>query len=63
MEKQVILQVALNENDSLEIQVGGASKFPPLMLVGILEQVKLQILSDMDNLSNELPTTNQEYDA
>lgn len=62
MEKQVILQVALNENDSLEIQVGGANKFPPLMLVGILEQVKLQILSDIDNLGTDVPT-NRNYDA
>jgi hypothetical protein len=62
MEKTVILQVALNENDSLEIQVGGANKFPPLMLVGILEQVKMQILTDMDNLSNDDPTPKQ-YDA
>lgn len=63
MEKQIILQVALNENDSLEIQVGGASKFPPLMLVGILEQVKLQILSDIDSLTNDALTANQNYDA
>lgn len=62
MEKMVILQVALNENDSLEIQVGGANKFPPLMLVGILEQVKMQILADMDNLGSEDPTPKQ-YDA
>lgn len=62
MEKQVILQVALNENDSLEIQVGGANKFPPLMLVGILEQVKMQIIADMDNLNADDPMPKQ-YDA
>jgi hypothetical protein len=62
MEKQVILQVALNENDALEIQVGGANKFPPLMLVGILEQVKLQVIADMGDLGKD-ESTNQMYDA
>ena len=43
MEKNVILQVIMNDNDALEIRVGGSDKLPPLMLVGILEQLKLQI--------------------
>lgn len=62
MEKQIILQVALNENDGIEIQIGGANKFPPLMLVGILEQVKLQVIADMDDFSKDeqMPKT---YDA
>ena len=64
MEKNVILQVIMNDDDALEIRVGGSDKLPPLMLVGILEQLKLQILTETEGLGKEEPYgSNQSYEA
>jgi hypothetical protein len=64
MEKNVILQVILNDNDALEIRVGGSDKVPPLMMVGILEQLKMQILTETDSLGREESyNPNQSYEA
>lgn len=43
----VVLQVTLHDNDGIEIRIGGGDKVNPLMLVGILEQVKSGILNDL----------------
>lgn len=64
MEKNVILQVIMNDDDSLEIRVGGADKIPPLMLVGILEQLKMQILTETGSLGHsESYNPDQSYEA
>ena len=64
MEKNVILQVIMNDDDALEIRVVGSDKLPPLMLVGILEQLKLQILTETEGLGKEGPySSNQSYEA
>ena len=66
MEENVVLQVILHDGQGLEIRVGDNSKINPLMLVGILEQVKLNILSSgtMTEDVEEMPTKqNPKYDA
>lgn len=63
MEENVVLQVMLHEDGGLEIRLGN-SKVSNYTLIGILEQVKMNILTeespDMEKLS--LPTNNK-YDA
>jgi hypothetical protein len=61
MEDNVILQVTLHENEGIEIYVGGKS-VSPLSLIGILEQVKFNILNDniMPNIVGDNKT---QYDA
>lgn len=59
----VVLQVTLHENDGIEIRIGGGDKVNPLMLVGILEQVKVGILEDLHNVRADVPESNQKYDA
>ena len=49
MEENIVLQVVLHEGEGLEIRVG-REKINPLMLVGILEQVKLNILTGDSNV-------------
>lgn len=64
MEKNVILQVIMNDDDALEIRVGVSDKVPPLMMVGILEQLKMQILTETDSLGREESyNPNQSYEA
>lgn len=61
MEDNVILQVTLHENEGIEIYVGGNS-VSPLSLIGILEQVKHNILTQ--NTTPNLADTNKpKYDA
>jgi hypothetical protein len=65
MEENVVLQVILHEESGIEIHLGNSQKINPLMLIGILEQVKLNLLSNaqMEEVS-ETPVTNQgKYDA
>jgi hypothetical protein len=65
MEENVVLQVILHEESGIEIHLGNSQKINPLMLIGILEQVKLNLLSNaqMEEIS-ETPVTNQgKYDA
>jgi|APFre7841882793_1041355.scaffolds.fasta_scaffold00162_21 hypothetical protein len=64
MENNVILQVVLNDDNAVQISVGGSDKLPPLLLVGILEQVKMQILTETnDPLEKEVYNPNQSYEA
>ena len=54
----------MNDDDSLEIRVGGADKIQPLMLVGILEQLKMQILTETGSLGHsESYNPDQSYKA
>jgi hypothetical protein len=61
MEDNVILQVTLHENEGIEIYVGGKS-VSPLSLIGILEQVKFNILNDT-SMSNMASGDKTQYDA
>jgi hypothetical protein len=65
MEETVVLQVILHGDEGLEIRLGNENnKINPLMLVGILEQVKMNVLSSGNS---EHPMEEQEvkpkYDA
>lgn len=62
MSDKVILQVTLKEGDSIEIKMGG-EQINPLMLVGILEQVQLNILDGLNTTVEEPKLSNQSYDA
>ena len=65
MEENVVLQVILHEESGIEIHLGNSQKINPLMLIGILEQVKLNLLSNaqMEEIS-ETPVSNHgKYDA
>lgn len=60
----VILQVTLHDNEGIEIRIGGGDKVNPLMLVGILEQVKSGILNDISSSKQDaVMDTTQSYDA
>jgi hypothetical protein len=66
MEENVVLQVILHGEEGLEIRVGNQDKVNPLTLVGILEQVKLNILSGESGMEshNGIPATDaKKYDA
>lgn len=62
MEDQVILQITLKNGDAIEIKMGG-EQINPLMLVGILEQVQLNILDGLHTKTEEPKLSNQTYDA
>ena len=60
MEEVMVLQVVLHGEEGLEIRLGNEKKVNPLVLVGILEQVKLNILSggsDLVHMDDEAPRT------
>lgn len=66
MEENVVLQVILHGEEGLEIRVGNQEKINPLTLVGILEQVKLNILSGESGMKSHdgIPATGaNKYDA
>lgn len=65
MEENVVLQVLLHGEEGLEIRVGNKDKVNPLTLVGILEQVKMNILMEQSaELEPELKaSSSQAYDA
>lgn len=67
MEENTVLQVILHEGDGLEIRLGNENKVNPLMLIGILEQVKMKVLNDFqpveDMPSAEITPTTPKYDA
>jgi hypothetical protein len=65
MEENVVLQVLLHGEEGLEIRIGNKDKVNPLTLVGILEQVKMNIL--MEQSAEPEPelkaSSGQSYDA
>jgi hypothetical protein len=66
MEENVVLQVILHGEEGLEIRVGNQEKINPLTLIGILEQVKMNILSggSMETGEAEMPVQAAgKYDA
>lgn len=66
MEENVVLQVLLHEDGGLEIRVGNTS-LSNYALIGILEQVKMNILTDTIpepvNVSPSNQITSGKYDA
>lgn len=62
MADQIILQVTLKDGEAIEIKMGG-EQINPLMLVGILEQVQLNILDGLSTITEEPKLSNQTYDA
>lgn len=60
-EPVIVLQVALHDNKGIEIHIGTGDIINPLMLVGILEQVKAGIINDLSLARVE--KSNQQYDA
>lgn len=62
MEEKIVLQVILHEDNGLEVHIGEAGdKISPLTLVGILEQVKLNIFEGMTVEKVKKPS--KTYDA
>jgi hypothetical protein len=65
-EENVVLQVILHGEKGLEIRVGNDNKINPLTLVGILEQVKMNILDSQSTMEQEPglgDSVKTEYDA
>jgi len=60
-EPVIVLQVTLHDNEGIEIRIGGGDNINPLMLVGILEQVKAGIINDLP--LSRVGKSNQQYDA
>jgi hypothetical protein len=60
MEENVILQVSLSETNDIEILVNQQSGVSRLTLVGIIEQVKTNLLSEPQTIE---PLNTQSYDA
>ena len=61
MEEEVILKVVMKDGEA--IVQGGGSNIPPLVLVGLLEKVKMDILLDIDSRHQSGPTPMTSYDA
>lgn len=59
----VLLQVTLHDNDGIEIRIGGGERVNPLMLVGVLEQVKAGIIKDLSLSREDEKVNTQVYDA
>lgn len=63
MEENVVLQVLLHGEEGLEIRIGNKDKVNPLTLVGILEQVKMNILMEQSIEPELKASSGQSYDA
>lgn len=63
MEENVILKVTLHKDRGIEIHVG-SENVSPLTLIGILEQVKYNILSNSTSMEEQaVSETTTKYDA
>ena len=63
MEENVVLKVTLHKDGGIEIHVG-SENVAPLTLVGILEQVKYNILSNSSPMEEQAVSDNTaKYDA
>lgn len=60
MDENVILQVSLSETNDIEILVNQQSGVSKLTLIGIIEQVKANLLSEPQEI---LPPNTKTYDA
>lgn len=62
MEENVILKVILRDGE-LVVEGGGHINFPPMMLVGLLEKVKMDILLDIESSHTSVFNSSKNYDA
>jgi len=62
MDSNVILQISLHDEDGIEVRMGESLDINPLILVGILEQVKINIIQDAQT-KQALPSPANKYDA
>ena len=63
MEENVILQIILHEENGVEVHLNNSEKINPLILIGILEQVKMNLLNDA-HIEEVSPKSNTKtYDA
>lgn len=62
MEEKIILQIKLL-GEELIVEAKGVKEFPPLMVIGLLEKVKLDYLSQTDTMPSHSNITDQGYDA
>lgn len=65
MEGNVILQIVMHDDEGIEVRVNNDNKVSPLLLIGILEQVKMNILSggQMEEINPSKESTTKTYDA
>ena len=62
MNENVLLQIILHEDDGIEVAIGNSQDINPLILVGILEQVKLNIIQEAQS-KQKIPNPTKSYDA
>jgi hypothetical protein len=65
MEGNVILQIVMHDDEGIEVRVNNDNKISPLLLIGIIEQVKMNILSggQMEEINPSKESTTKTYDA
>jgi hypothetical protein len=65
MEENVILQIVMHADEGIEVRVNNDNKVSPLLLIGIIEQVKMNILSggQMEEVNPPKKSTTKTYDA
>jgi hypothetical protein len=65
MEENIILQIVMHDDEGIEVRVNNDNKVSPLLLIGILEQVKMNILSggQMEEINPSKESTTKTYDA
>jgi hypothetical protein len=65
MEEKVILQIVMHADESIEVRVDNDNNVSPLLLIGIIEQVKINILSggQMEEVKPSKESTTKTYDA
>lgn len=62
MNENVLLQITLHDDDGIEVAVGNTQDINPLILIGILEQVKLNLIQDAQ-VKHKIPNPTKSYDA
>ena len=65
MEENVILQIVMHADEGIEVRVNNDKNISPLLLIGIIEQVKVNILSggQMEEVNSSKESTTKTYDA
>jgi hypothetical protein len=63
-EKITILAVHVHENAGIEIEINSQkAEMPAITLIGILEQIKFDLLNNHKNEVNKTPKDLSQYDA
>lgn len=65
MEENVILQIVMHADEGIEVRVNNDKNISPLLLIGIIEQVKVNILSggQMEEVNPPKESITKTYDA